>query len=133
MANNRVLSVPTIIVNNKTRSIVPGSFKYDEGEGEITVKAASTGGGRTTSVHAQNAETMLGKCMWDEYLTTNLDSDIKIFKEAVGDNSIQVIQRGASGEAVTKSWSNMSLAPGVEREASADGVTSLEFEGDQAI
>jgi hypothetical protein len=130
---NRVLSVPTIIVNNETWQIVPNSFKYDDGEGEINVRSASTGGGRSTSVHAQNAETMIGKCSWDMFLTTDLDGKIKELKEAIGANSVQAIQRGASGEAVTKSWDNASLVNSIEREASADGVVSLEMEGDQAI
>jgi hypothetical protein len=128
---NQILSVPSVIVNNETWAIVPNSFMYDGGEGEITVKAASAGGGTTTSVHAQNAESMIGKCKFDVFLTTDLDSKIATLKEAVGANSIQAIQRAASGEAVTLSFDNMSLVNPVEREASADGVTSLEFEGDQ--
>jgi len=128
---NRTLSVPTVIVNNETYSIVPNSFMYDGGEGEINVRSASAGGGNSTSVHSQNAETQIGKCKFDVYLVPGLDSDIATWKESVGANSIQAIQRAGSGEAVTLSWDNMSLVNAVEREASADGVTSLEFEGDR--
>lgn len=128
---NRTLSVPTVIINNETYSIVPNSFMYDGGEGEINVRSASAGGGNSTSVHSQNAETQIGKCKFDVFLVPGLDSDIATWKENVGANSIQAIQRAGDGESVTLSWDNCSLVNAVEREASADGVTSLEFEGDR--
>lgn len=128
---NRTLSVPTVIINNETYSIVPNSFMYDGGEGEINVRSASAGGGNSTSVHSQNAETQIGKCKFDVFLVPGLDSDIATWKENVGANSVQAIQRAGDGESVTLSWDNCSLVNAVEREASADGVTSLEFEGDR--
>lgn len=128
---NKTLSVPTVIINNETYSIVPNSFMYDGGEGEVTVRAASAGGGNTTSVHSQNAETQIGKTKFDVFLTPSLDADIATWKEQVGANSIQAIQRDINGESVTLSFDNMSLVNAVERAASADGVTSLEWEGDR--
>lgn len=128
---NKTLSVPTVIVNNETIAIVPNSFTYDGGEGEINVRAASAGGGNTTSVHSQNAETQIGKCKFDIFLTPGVDQYIAVWKENVGSNSIQVIQRAAGGDSVTLSFDNMSLMNAVERAASADGVTSLEWSGDR--
>lgn len=128
---NKTLSVPTVIVNDETIAIVPNSFTYDGGEGEVTVRAASAGGGNTTSVHSQNAETQIGKLKFDVFLVPGLDSYIAVWKENVGANRIQVIQRAPGGDSVTLSFDNMSLMNAVERTASADGVTSLEFEGDR--
>lgn len=128
---NITLSVPTVIVNNATYAIVPNSFSYDGGEGEIKVRSASAGGGNSSSVHSQDAETQIGKCKFDVYLTAGLDSDIAAWKSGIGANSVQAIQRADSGEAVTLSWDNMSLVNAVERDAGADGTTSLEFEGDR--
>ena len=128
---NRTLSVPTVIINDETYTLVPNSFMYDGGEGEVVVRAASAGGGNTTSVHSQNAETQIGKCKFDVFLVPGLDADIATWKEQVGANKIQAIQRDASGESITLSFDNMSLVNAVEREATADGVTSLEWEGDR--
>lgn len=128
---NTTLSVPTVIINNETYKIVPNSFTYDGGEGEVNVRSASTGGGNGSSVHSQNAETQIGKCKFDVYTVIGLDADIAEWKENIGANSVQVIQRAPSGDAVTLSFDNMSLVNAVEREASADGVTSLEWEGDR--
>ena len=128
---NKTLSVPTVIINNETIAIVPNSFTYDGGEGEINVRAASAGGGNTTSVHSQNAETQIGKCKFDIFLTPGVDRYIAVWKKNVGSNSIQVIQQAAGGDSVTLSFDNMSLMNAVERAASADGVTSLEWSGDR--
>jgi len=130
---NVTLSVPGIVVNGENIAIVPNSFKYDDGEGEINVRAASMGGRKSSSVHSENAESHIGKCSFDIFLTPDVDAKIKRWKKKVGDNDIQAVQKSESNESVTKSWRNLSLVNSVEREASADGVTNLEFEGDSVV
>lgn len=51
------LSVPQIIVNDEVIAIKPNSFSYTEGFGERTVRTKSAGGGNTTIVVTENAET----------------------------------------------------------------------------
>lgn len=124
------LSVPSVIVNNETIAIVPNSFTYNGGEGEINVRAASGGGNTIESVHSVNAENKIGMCKFDVYLTPDMDSRIRSWKNRVGQNNIQFVQRISGGGAVTRSFSRMSLINNVERNASSDGVVSLEFSGD---
>jgi len=126
----RALSVPQVNVNNVNIRIVPNSLRYDGGEGEIGVRAASSGGNSTESVHTSNAETKIGKVTFDVYLDPTLDSFIAQWKEDIGLNSISFSERFKGGEAITRSFDRMSLMNAVERAASADGVTSLEFEGE---
>lgn len=124
------LSVPSVIVNNETISIVPNSFTYDGGEGEINVRSSSGGGNTVESVHSVNAENKIGKCTFDVYLTPDMDSKIRSWKSQVGQNAVQVVQRLSGGGSVTRSFARMSLMNMVERQASSDGVVSLEFAGD---
>lgn len=124
------LSVPSVIVNNQTIAIVPNSFTYNGGEGEINVRAASGGGNTIESVHSVNAEGKIGKCKFDVYLTPDVDSLIRSWKNQVGQNNIQFVQRLSGGGNMTRSMSRMSLINDVERQASSDGVVSLEFAGD---
>ena len=91
--SNITISVPTILVNSQTIAIVPNSFSYDGGEGEINVRSASAGGGNSTSVHSQNAESQVGKCKFDVYLQPGVDGNIRSWKSRVGANSIQAVQR----------------------------------------
>lgn len=124
------LSVPSVIINNDTISIVPNSFTYDGGEGEINVRAASGGGNTIESVHSVNAEGKIGKCTFDVFLTPDIDAKVRTWKNNVGQNAIQVVQRLSGGGSFTRSFSRMSLMNMVERQASSDGVVSLEFAGD---
>lgn len=123
------LSVPTIIVNNETIRIVPNSFVYDGGEGEITVRSASGGGNEVSTVHTANAETKIGKCKFELFLTADIDAKVSRWKNLIGSNSVQAIQKTETGS-ITLAWDNCSLMNAVERTASADGTVSLEFEGD---
>jgi hypothetical protein len=126
----RALSTPQVTVNNVTYAIVPNSLKYDGGEGEVNVRAASAGGNSVESVHTSNAETKISKVMFDVYLDQDLDGFIAQWKEAIGQNSISFAERFENGSAVVRSFDRMSLINPVERNASADGVTSLEWSGD---
>ena len=128
------LSVPAIIINNEVFRIVPNSFKYDGGEGEIMVRSASGGGRNSETVHSANAETFIGKCTFEAYLVAELDNRIATWKENIGNNSIQAIQRPiGGGDTVTLSWDGMSLTNEVERAASADGTVSLEWMGEPMV
>lgn len=124
----QTLSVPAILINNTNYSIVPNTFMYDGGEGEINVRAASGGGNNITSVHSVNAETKLSTVKFSIFLNEGVDADIATWKEAVGANVIQAIQKTATGSQ-TLSFDSMSLSTSVEREASADGVVALEWAG----
>lgn len=126
----RALSTPQVNINNVNIAIVPNSLKYDGGEGEVNVRTASAGGNSVESVHTSNAESKIGKVMMDVYLDTQLDGFIAGWKAGIGENSISFSERFENGTAVTRSFDRMSLVNNVERNASADGVTSLEFEGD---
>jgi len=126
----RALSVPQVNINNENIRIVPNSLEYDGGEGEVNVRAASSGGNSTVTVHTVNAETKMSKVKIDVFLTTDIDRQIAIWKERVGANAITFAERFANGEAVTRGFSRMSLTNNVDRSASADGVVSLEFMGD---
>ena len=126
----RALSVPQVTVNNENIRIVPNSLKYDGGEGEINTRAASGGGNNIQTVHTVNAETKVSKVMFDVYLTADLDGKIAIWKEQVGENAVGFSERLQNGELVPRSFDRMSLTPQIERNASADGVVSLEFMGD---
>lgn len=127
----QAISAPTLIINNDTIPIVPNSLKYDAGEGEINVRAASTGGGGVESIHTINAESKISKVMVDVYLTADMDKNILGWKNRIGTNSITFTQTIGATDFISRSFDEISLTNAVERDAGADGVTSLEFAGGQ--
>lgn len=128
MAN--ALSVPQVVINNENIRVVPNSLVYDGGEGETNTRAASGGGNNIESVHTVNAEDKLSKVMFDVYLTADIDGKIAEWKERTGANGITLSERFGDGTTVTRAFSRMSLTNKIDRNASADGVVSLEFMGD---
>ena len=127
----QAFSTPQIIINNETIAIVPNSLTYDGGEGEITVRAASTGGGSAVSVHTFNAESMISKVKFEIYVTADADKKIAKWKSNIGSNVIQFSDQLANGEVLARSFSGMSVTNAVERGPAADGKISIEWSGDQ--
>jgi len=127
------ISVPAIRVNDDLIRIVPNSFMYAGGEGEITVRSASAGSGNSETVHSENAETQISRVTFDVYLDADLDGNIRDWKANIGTNTIKVDQQNINGDSFIRVFPGTSLMNEVERNASADGVVSLEFEGDAMI
>jgi hypothetical protein len=112
-----------------TISIVPNSLKYDGGEGEQNVRAASAGGSEVESVHTSNAETKISFVSFDAFTTTDLDSKIRDWKNRIGQNTVQFNQN-VRGLPNARSFDHMSCTDSVEREVGADTVTTIKFMGD---
>lgn len=129
--SNQALSVPAIQVNNDTIGLVPNSFSYVTGDGEVTVRAASSGGGNSISVHTQNAETMFSKVMFKVYTTVDNISKIRDWKANVAGNTINVSQRDVGGKDFSLAFAGMSMTNDPDVNASADGEIEIEMAGDQ--
>lgn len=127
------ISVPEVRVNDDLFKIVPNSFSYDGGEGEITVRAASAGSGNTETIHTENAETQMSMCKFSLYLDNDLDGNIRNWKEDIANNTVKVTQKNGNGKSYIRVFPGQSLMNAVERTASADGVVELEFSGDTMI
>ena len=126
------ISTPEIVVNGDKISIVPNTLMYDIGEGEINVRAASRGGAESESVHTVNAESQIGAVKFSMYNTPGLDALIREWKNNIGQNAVDFTQQLGT-ESFIRRFSGMSLVNMVERDIGADGVTELEFKGDQGV
>ena len=129
----RVLATPQITINDDNIAIVPGTFEYDKGEPEISVRAASIGNGSVESVHGVNVETAFSTCKFEMFLTTDLEKKIGEWKELVAQNVIKATERLGSGDSFVITMSGASLTSKVARKASADGTVPFEFAGDVMI
>jgi hypothetical protein len=124
--SNRALSVPGIVVNDVPIGIVPNSYTSVRGKGEINVRAESTGGGSSRTVHTEDAETKVGKMKFDMYNTDENKAFFTQWKARIGANAIEASQPGMKPEV----GQHMSLKNDPDWEGSADGVVPFEFEGD---
>lgn len=120
------LSVPGLTVNNDPIAIVPGTFSFKGGQGETTVRAASTGGGGITTVHTVDAETKIGVMKWEMYVTDDNVTLINTWKKNTAENFISAQQEGTD----PYSMSNASMINDPDFKASTDGTVEVEFHGD---
>ncbi len=126
MGGNKGLSVPGVSVNNVPYAIVPNSFKFRMGKGEVKVRAASLGGGSVTSVHTEDAEKKTGMMSWKMYITDETIAAVSLWKSLTGLNVIIAIQPVTAPKTAQK----MSMTNDPDFEASADGTVEIIFEGD---
>lgn len=119
------LSVPGIVVNNVPIKIVPNSFKFKMGKGEINVRAASSGGGGVESVHTEDAEDKIGMMSWSMYVDEETIKLVAGWKSNIGTNFIAAQQPNTA----PLSGSKMSMTNDPDFEASADGVVEIIFKG----
>ncbi len=123
------LSVPSVIVNNETWQIIPGSLTYDGGEHEVNVRNVSSGGQGNESVHTENAEEAVSNVTFKTATMSDTDDRIAELKGMTAEISIQFVERvGDTNE--KRSFSGMSLTNKPERSTGADGETEFVFQGD---
>lgn len=126
-------SNPTVRINDITFSIVPNSVKSSGGLGETKVRAASAGGNSITTVHTSDAETKIGKMMFDLFVTKQDEAQLSIIHNNIGNNTVSLVEVFSNGETASETLPNCSLINDPEKEKSADGKMSLEFEGDPTV
>lgn len=129
MAN--ALSNPTIQVNDDTISIVPNSLSYKRGKGDVNVRAQSSGGGGSSTVVTENAETKVSMVKFSLFLTDANRSLIDTWQENRynGGNTIRFSERGST---IPLSFSNMHVTTDPDYSVGADGSVEIELMGDAA-
>jgi hypothetical protein len=124
------LSTPSVIVNGDKWRIVPNTFRYRSGSGNVSVRAASGGGGDIRTVHTVDAETKKSFVTFELYNVADNQDRIQVAKSLIGRNTIEAPNNLADGTSVALVFPNMSLTNDPEVALTADGRATLEFEGD---
>jgi hypothetical protein len=126
----RALTTPSIVVNNEAIAIVPDSFKYTPGVGEINMRAQSGGGGNVQMVKSINAETKKSTAKFALMPTKKNIDYIDVWQDnGRGDgNGIE-----ASDGPFAVAFRNMYVTNDPERNLSSDGTIEIEFEGSPII
>lgn len=125
----QAFSNPACRINDVTISIVPNSVVSVGGDGETNVRAASAGGDSIETVHTADAESKIGKMMFDIYPTSANEQEIRTWKNNIGQNTVSLVESFSDGTSASESLVTASLINDPEKNKSADGVISLEFSG----
>lgn len=130
MENNKTFSNPSVIINGDKVFVIPGSLKYDAGEGEINVRAVACGN-NIRSVHSFNGETAISMVSMQVVITGDIDSKINEWKTNIGRNTISFSEDCIDGKPIVRVFPHMSVSASVERDTGSDQTTTVEFKGDR--
>ena len=126
------LTDATLLINNESVGIVPNSLKYTEGFGETTMRAMSTGGGRSEPVFANNIETQFSKVMFDMPTTPANIKLARQWKNLQSANVAQIAGETSEGN-VTKTFTQAAVVNDYEVEIGTEGNISIEMQSNSAI
>ena len=121
-----------VIVNDEQVAIVPNTLEYDDGFGEQSVEAASTGGGKVEPVFSNDLTTNVGMCKFDMPATVENIALVRQWKTSKNRNLVQIAGETDDGS-VTRSFSQAALINRVVIPLSSEGNISLEFASQPAI
>jgi hypothetical protein len=122
MANNVVLSNPSIVVNNVSVGVIPNSISFTEGLGEQQIRTYSSGGGNVQTAYVQNLETAYSMVKFSLLPT---DENIALARgwKTNGANNVVTM----SDVNFTRTFLQAALLNNYEVNTSADGNIDLEF------
>lgn len=130
---DKVISAPSISVNDSPVAIVPNSFSYTEGKGEQTVRVVSTGGGAVEQVYSQNVESNLSNVKFT-MLPTLANIDLaRQWKTNENQNVLVVTGKDGNGNTFDRTFQNAGLINDTEIQLGSETVIELEFLSDAAV
>ena len=123
------LSNPTVVLNNATLAIIPGSLSYKAGKPGTNVRSVSAGGGAYTTIHTKKGDEAIGMVKFKLAIVTDLDVVTAEVADNTAGNVIFFFEK--VGQTVEKRiFEGASLITDPEKAISADGECELEFQGD---
>ena len=128
----RVLSAPAIAVNDSPVSIVPNSCVYNEGFGEQTVRAASTGGGSVEQVYSEDIESKFSMVKFAIYPTVANIELARAWKANDNLNVVTIAGNDGAGNSFARTFQNAGITVNYDVALGSETVIEIEFLSDAA-
>lgn len=128
-----ILSDPQVTVNDELWTIVGNTVSYKTGDGERSVKAAGTGGGKPVFTLSENVETKLGGVKFSIFATAeNVDKAEQALKR-LNANVVVVAGTDPLGNSLRKVFTNATITNDPDFNLQSDGQVDLEFTSDPVV
>lgn len=124
----RILSNPTVIINNANITVMPNSVMYTEGLGEQSIKVASAGGGSVELLSSENVEDRYSKVSLSIPVTEDNIANALTWKNNENNNVIAITSQG-----FTRTFGEATLITDYEVNMQSDGQIDLEFHTRAAV
>lgn len=127
------LADPTIVVNNEPVAIVPNSVKFTEGDGEQTMRAASTGGGGLEQVYSDNLEGKFSMVSFAVFNDIQTVEDVRAWKKNRNLNVVVLTGTTPDGKTLRRTFNKAAILNNIEIALGSDTQIDIEFSSNAAV
>ena len=121
-----------VTVNNNPVAIIPNSLRFTEGLGEQTIRAASTGGGQTEQIFAENIESNFSDVMFEMPATVENIANARAWKTNKNQNVVQIMGSTPEGN-VTRTFTQAAILNNYEVALGSETNIAVEFKANPAV
>lgn len=128
-----ILSDPQVTLNDELLAIVGNSVSYTTGDGERSVKAAGTGGGKPVLTISENVETKISTAKFGVFATAQNADTIEQAIKRLNNNVLVIAGTDPFGNSIRKTFTNALVMNNPEFNLQQDGQIDVEMSSDPAV
>jgi hypothetical protein len=128
-----ILNDPQVTLNDELLAIVGNSVSYTTGEGERSLKAAGTGGGKGVLTISEDIETKISTAKFSVFSTVgNVDTIDQAIKR-LNNNVLVIAGTDLFGNSLRKTFTNSVIMNNPEFNLQKDGQIDVEISSDPVV
>ena len=128
-----ILNDPQITLNDELLAIVGNSVSFTTGDGERSIKAAGTGGGKGVLTISENVETKISTAKFAVFATVNNVDVIDQAIKRLNNNVLVIAGTDPFGNSLRKTFTNSTITNNPEFNLQADGQIDIEISSDPVV
>ena len=128
-----ILNDPQVTLNDELLAIVGNSVSFTSGDGERSVKAAGTGGGKGVLTISENVETKISTGKFSVFTTVGNVDVIDLAIKRLSNNVVVIAGTDPFGNSIRKTFTNAIIMNNPEFNLQADGQIDIEFSSDPVV
>ena len=128
-----ILNDPQVTLNDELLAIVGNSVSYTTGDGERSIKAAGTGGGKGVLTISENIETKISTAKFSVFTTVRNSDTIDQAIKRLNNNVLVIAGTDPFGNSLRKTFTNTIVTNNPEFNLASDGQIDVEISSDPVV
>ena len=128
-----ILNDPQVTINDELLAIVGNSVSFTTGDGERSIKAAGTGGGKAVLTISENIETKISTAKFSVFTTVRNADTVDQAIKRLNNNVLVIAGTDPFGNSLRKTFTNATITNNPEFNLQADGQIDIEMSSDPVV
>ena len=128
-----ILNDPQVTLNDELLAIVGNSVSFTTGDGERSIKAAGTGGGKAVLTISENIETKISTAKFSVFTTVRNADTVDQAIKRLNNNVLVIAGTDPFGNSLRKTFTNATITNNPEFNLQADGQIDIEMSSDPVV